>query len=84
MVVKLKGVSDMAFIGTTNEWNQFSQDVQEGFNEKKDNRTGTVKDYCWKCDKETDGWEDTWMDPVDGEQCDFNCYKCEDELQGGK
>jgi predicted amidophosphoribosyltransferase len=63
----------MAFMGTTTEWNQFSQDAKDS---NKDNKIKTVEDYCYECDKETQGWESTWYCPVDGKQWEFHCNEC--------
>lgn len=66
----------MAFIGSVNDWNQFSADVISSNNQNLDDAQDDVKDYCYKCDKETLGWEDTWICPVDGKHYQFYCYEC--------
>ena len=66
----------MSFIGTTTEWNQFSQDATDSYNETISDKIETVEGYCCDCDKETEGWESTWYCPIDGPQWDFNCNEC--------
>ncbi len=73
----------MSFIGSVNDWNQFSEDVKSSNNQNLEDAQSNVKDYCYKCEKETLGWEDTWICPVDGKQYQFYCYKC-CEYEGGK
>ena len=70
----------MTFIGTTNELNQFSQDVSNSFYKENNNKSQYTKDYCDECDKDTEQYINTWMCPVDGKQSDYYCCECEDAV----